>query len=149
MEEEIETIGKQYQRLNSHYQNVFNKLHIYTETLKEKQSMKEGYEQVLKEITKAEEEVKVTHQAEIVQLRILNQGLKQQVTECIIEKEEFAECINQLATSVSALKANEEKKQQAAFKEVQRVISEAGTRFNTSLKDPLSFLDSCLEGSKE
>lgn len=44
MEEEIESIGKQYQRLNSHYQNVFNKLHIYTETLKEKQSMKEGYE---------------------------------------------------------------------------------------------------------
>lgn len=40
--------------LNSNYQNVFNKLHIYTENLKEKEFVKKDYENVLEEITKAE-----------------------------------------------------------------------------------------------
>jgi hypothetical protein len=30
MDEEISRITKQYQKLNGNYQNVFNKLHIYT-----------------------------------------------------------------------------------------------------------------------
>jgi hypothetical protein len=144
MEEEVDRIGKQYQRLNSNYQNVFNKLHIYTETLREKQTVKEGYEQVLQEISKAEREVQASREAEIVQLRLFNQTLRQQLTDSIIEKEEFAASIGQITASLTAVRSSEQKKQQAAFREAERILTEAGARFNASLKDPLAFLESCL-----
>ncbi len=36
MGEEMLRISKQYEKLNGNYQNVFKKLHIYTESMKEK-----------------------------------------------------------------------------------------------------------------
>lgn len=47
------------------------------------------------------------------------------------------------------MRAGEEQRQQAAFRELERVLVEAAARFNSSLKDPLAFLESCLEGSKQ
>lgn len=54
MGEEMLRISHQYEKLNGNYQNVFKKLHLYTESMKEKQALKEGYKQVLDEISKAE-----------------------------------------------------------------------------------------------
>jgi hypothetical protein len=41
--------------------------------------VKQGYENVLEEISKAEIEIKASHEAEIVKLRIVNQALNQQI----------------------------------------------------------------------
>lgn len=73
-------IGQQYQKLNNNYQAVFNKLNIYTQNLKEKESLKLGYQEVLQEISKAEAEVTAAHHAEIVTLRLRNEALTKHLT---------------------------------------------------------------------
>jgi hypothetical protein len=40
-----------------------------------------------------------------VKLRIQNQALKHQITENIIEKKDFMECITKLSASINAMKA--------------------------------------------
>lgn len=140
MRKEIGDIQEQYGQLNRNYQEVFSKLHLYSQQFNQAQNAKLEYQQILEELKKAEEDIQADKEAEIVKLRLTNSHLHQGMAEAMAQKQQILALVNDILVSKQEGQQDRGQNYENSYQHILKALQDIKLRCESIMAEPMQFL---------